>query len=105
MRLGTMDDSDIFAEVEGDEQAGADMPVAMPSPVQEGDIEEGEMVEGEEQDEEGEEETFADETRGVSHFQQKCSHSSRRGEAPPSVLFGAEATWVVSQITTQRSPL
>merc|ERR1711991_902903 len=65
MRLGTMDDSDIYSEMDGGVQADASMPVAIPSPVHEGEIEEGEMVEGEERDQEDENEIPTDEIRGV----------------------------------------
>lgn len=71
MRLGTMDDSDLYAELDDGEQPDSSMAVAMPSPVKEGEIEEGEMVEGsleqedQDDDDDDEMETPADEVRGV----------------------------------------
>ena len=68
MRLGTMDDSDLYAELDDGEQPDSSMAVAMPSPVKEGEIEE-EMVEGsleqedQDDDDDDEMETPADEVR------------------------------------------
>ena len=72
----------------------ADMPVAMPSPVHEGEIEEGEMVEGEERDQEDENEIPADETRGVedSLSRSTATAAAANGEAIlPSSL--AQEQW------------
>ncbi len=65
MRLGTMDDSDLYAELDDGEHPGTNMAVAMPSPVKEGEIEEGEMIEGEQEIQDDEQETPSDEVRGV----------------------------------------